>query len=142
MKNFILLSMFAFFASAAHAQSSYLIVDDAIEGTLARIDTTQRASTAAVVQSSILWNYDVAEASEEGNSFPGRREQSAKSDYLVHCASNSVALSSWSMFGEANASGEMLWSDAIDGQLEFRQPVRSAEHALIKLACETTVAQR
>lgn len=142
MKNLIFISVLVFFASAAQANSSHLIVGDATEGMLARIEATQGESGAASVQSSILWNYEVSQASDAGNALPGSRQQSAKSEYLVNCASNSVALSGWKIFGDADASGQVLWADAIDGEPEFREPVRSAERALIKLACETKVAQR
>lgn len=142
MKNLIFISVLGFFSSAVQANSTYLMVVDATEGTLARVETSQSVGTEIAVQSSILWNYEVAQASDDGSAVSSGRQQSAKSEYLVNCTSNSVALSGWKMFGDANATGQVLWADTVDGEPEFREPVRSAERALIKLACETKVAQR
>lgn len=142
MKNFISISVLVFFSQAVQANSTHLMVADAAEGTLARVETSQSVGTGAVVQSSILWNYELAQASDELNAVSSGRQQSAKSQYLVNCESNSVALSGWTMFDDVNATGQVLWADTVDGEPEFREPVRSAERALIKLACETKVAQR
>lgn len=134
--SLLLLSLFALPSYAAS-----LIVNDPMENALALLSSNASAVQDGVSTASILWKYEIAlNDSSDAAKKTETAQRSTNAEYLVDCTNQTIALSKWQMFSDAEGLGQVVWSDEIKENADFYQPVRKAERSLISVACEMKTA--
>lgn len=134
------LMLISFFSLPSHAIN--LTVNDTMEGTLALLSTDGDAVQGGISTASILWKYEIAlNDAVDAAKKTETAQRSTKAEYLVDCAKQTIALTKWQMFSDAEGMGKVIWADQENDQAAFYQPVRRAERSLVSVACEVKTAQ-
>lgn len=142
MKKMYTLSLMLLSAFAISSQAATLTVNDTSEGTLAILSTSSSMQDNTGI-ASILWQYEIASNDSGDDAQKSVKSlRSAKTDYLVNCANQTVALSKWEIFSDAEGKGQLIWADQAHGKADFYQPVRRAELSLVNIACEIKTASK
>lgn len=141
MKKMITLSLMLLSVFTLPSQATSLTVNDTMEGTLALLSTNGGVMQDGISVASILWKYEIAmNDSDDAKQNALSVQRSTKAEYLVNCANQTIALSKWQMFGDADGMGNVIWADQANENADFYQPVRKAERSLIGVACEVKTA--
>ena len=136
--SLLLLSMFNLPSYAAG-----LIVNDATDGTIALLTASVATNQNGVSVASILWKYEIAlNDTDDAAKKAVMVQRSTKAEYLVDCAKQTVALSKWQMFSDAEGMGKVIWADQVSEMADFYQPERKAERSLVSVACEVKTAMQ
>lgn len=141
MKKIIALILMLLSTFTLPSQATSLTVNDTMEGTLALLSTNGGTMQDGVSAASILWKYEIAlNDSDDAAQKALPVQRSTKAEYLVNCANQTIALSKWQMFSDADGKGNVIWTDQANDNADFYQPVRKAERSLIGVACEVKTA--
>lgn len=141
MKKIITLSLMLLSAFTLPSQAMSLTVNDTMEGTLALLSTNGDAMQDGISVASILWKYEIAlNDNEDALQKALGVQRSTKAEYLVNCANQTIALSKWQMFSDADGMGNVIWADQVSDNADFYQPVRKTERSLVGVACEVKTA--
>lgn len=134
------LMLISFFSLPSHAIN--LTVNDTMEGTLALLSTDGNVVQGGISTASILWKYEIAlNDADDAVKNTKTAQRSTKAEYLVDCAQQTIALTKWQMFSDAEGMGKVIWADQENDQAAFYQPERRAERSLVNVACEVKTAQ-
>jgi hypothetical protein len=143
MKKIITVSLMLLSVFSLQSQAMSLTVNDTMEGTIGLLSTSAGTIQDGVSVASILWKYEIAlNDSDDASQKALMVQRSTKAEYLVDCAKQTIALSKWQMFSDADGLGKVIWADQTTDNVDYYQPERKAERSLISVACEVKTAQQ
>lgn len=141
MKKFITLSLMLVSFINLPSYATSLTVNDTMEGSLSLLSANGGTTQDGISVGSILWKYEIAlNDSNDAAQKAVTVQRSTKAEYLVDCAKQTIALSKWQMFSDADGMGKVIWADQVTTNVDFYQPERKAERSLVGVACEVKTA--